>query len=119
MFVGRTRAIVLIAVGALMGNAYCFARCASTACTSAKTPCNSCHHQKPSHEGDARCPYQHSEFATPEAGIAKVNDATTAATLPTLPASSDTISLDPEFLSQSDVASSPGGPSRSIGVLRI
>jgi hypothetical protein len=119
MLVGRTRAIVLVAVAALIGNAYCFATCASTACASTKTPCNNCHHQQSSHENGARCPHQHTEFAAPEAGIPKMNDATAAAMLPTPPASSDTISPEPDFLSQSEVASSPGHPSRSLSVIRI
>ena len=119
MFVGRSRAIVLVAAAALIGNAYCFANCAFTACTSIKTSCNNCHHRKSSHEDDARCPHQNSEFAAPEAGIAKVNEATAPAMLPPLPAGSETISLEPGFLSQSDIASSPGHPSRSIRVMRI
>jgi hypothetical protein len=119
MFVGRTRAIVLIALVALIENASCFANCGSTACTSTRTPCHNCHHQKSSHEDGARCPHQHSEFAAPEAGIAKVNDATAAAMLPAPAASSDTILLEPHLLSQSDGTSSLSQRSRSVCILRI
>ena len=119
MLVGRTRAIVLVAVIALIENASCFANCGSTACTSTRTPCHNCHHQKSSHEDDARCPHQHSEFAAPEAGIAKVNGAAAAATLPAPAASSGTVLLEPHLLSQSGVTSSPGPGSRSVGILRI
>src|ERR1700735_8385 len=70
---GWIRAFVLVSVAALLGNVQCDGSCYSTVRGSAHTPSDSCHqHQKSSHD-DARCPYQYSEFASPELGFAKIS----------------------------------------------
>jgi len=116
---GWIRAFLLVATAALLGNAQCYGNCYSTACDSAQTPSDSCHHHpKPSHD-DARCPYQHSEFANPEVGIAKINLAIGALAVP-VPAIDSMIALDLGLLTRRDTGSPPGGDICSIfSVLRI
>jgi hypothetical protein len=119
MQAGRIRGFVLIAVAALLGNAQCYGTCESSACSSAQTASNSCHHQKSSHD-DARCPHQHSELAGPQVGIAKINLAMAAFTLPVLKADSTTFFTEPQLLSQPNTGSPPGRDICStISVLRI
>jgi hypothetical protein len=120
MFSGWSRVFVLVAVAALIANAHCFGSCASEGCSSTKTPSNSCHHRKSSGEDTARCSHQHSEFAAPEAGIAKVNVATAAAMLPVPAAGAGTVLSEPVLLAQSNTGSPPGHSlSSTISVLRI
>lgn len=118
MLVGWSRALVLVAVAALIGNSQCFGNCASATCSSPKTPSNSCHHQKSSDKDTARCSHQHSELAAPEAGFAKIH---TTAAIAILPANSTAaITIESQFLSQFNNGSPPGNRSGStISVLRI
>lgn len=119
MQTGWIRTFVLIAVAALVGNAQCYGTCGSSACGSAQTPSNSCHHQKSSHD-DAHCPHQHSELAGPEVGIAKINLAMAPLTLPVLTADSTEFFTEPQVLSQLNTGSPPGRDICStISVIRI
>jgi hypothetical protein len=115
-----SRAFVFIAVAALIANAHCFGDCASDAYPSTKTPPNSCHHQKSSHEDTVRCSHQQSEFTGPDIGIAKVNVGGAVAILPALVLDAVAISSQSRFLSQLDTGSPPGnGCCSTISVLRI
>jgi len=117
---GWSRAFVFVGLVALIANAPCFGNCASEACSSTKTPSNSCHHHKSSPEDSARCSHQHSEFAAPETDIVKVNIAAAVAILPALTSDSAAGTVESHFLSQFDTGSPPGNHSGStISVLRI
>jgi hypothetical protein len=117
---GWIRAFVLVAVAALLGNAQCNGNCKSIIRGTVQTPSDSCHqHPKSSHD-DARCPYQHSEFASPEVGIAKISMAIGALGVPVLAVDS----IDPlaELRLQTQPDTSPpsnGDISLTISVLRI
>ncbi len=116
---GWIRAFLFVAAAALLGNTQCYGNCFSTACDSAQTPSDSCHHHpKPSHD-DARCPYQHSEFATAEVGMAKISLAT--GTLAALaPAVNSIDALNLQLLTLPDTGPPPGSDSSStFSVLRI
>src|SRR5258707_5085132 len=76
MLVRCTRAVVVLALAALIGNAYCFGNCAIAACASANATPQSCHEHEQSDGDTARCPHLHPEFAAPETGLAKVTLAT-------------------------------------------
>lgn len=121
MHSGWMRVFVLVAVAAVLANAHCYGTCGNTDCGSAPTPSNNCHHQKSSHENHAPCPHQHSDFAGPEAAIAKAGIATAILVLPALTADSTAIVTQPEFLSGFDTGSPPGvrGCSFAVSVLRI
>jgi hypothetical protein len=115
---GWIRAFVLISVAALLLNSQCYGSCSTSACGSA--PSNSCHQdQKPSHD-DARCPHQHSEFASPEVGIAKIGIAMGTISGPALAVDSAAVLTESQLLPPSNTSSPPGGDiSSSISVLRI
>ena len=122
MLVGWSRALGLVAVAALLANAQCYNTCALTACTSAQTPSNDCpkHHHKPSRENSSGCQHQHSEFTSPESGIAKVSVAPAVLIPAILTAGSDLVFVEPFLLSTPDNGSPPGGQvSPVISVLRI
>jgi hypothetical protein len=119
MLLGWTRAIVLVALAALIGNAHCFGNCVSAACGSPKSTSSGCHHQKPSSQDSAGCSHQHSELAAPETGIAKINIAAPAAILPALTSDSATVAIELQFVSLFNTTSPPGSPGSRISVLRI
>ncbi len=113
------RAFVLIAVAALLGNAQCYGKCPGTACGSAHVPSTSCHHpQKPSHD-DARCPHQHSEFASPEVRIAQIGLTIGTLGVPVLAVDSAAVFADSQVWVPRDTGPPPGDVSFSIFVLRI
>jgi hypothetical protein len=117
---GWIRAFVLFAAAVLIANAQCYGACATVTCGSAQTPAGSCHHNKSSHESNAGCVHQHSEFTSPEAGVAKVNVATAIPILAVL--TTDVTIAAPEqlHLSQAEIGSPPGGRIlTTISVLRI
>ena len=120
MQLGWIRAFVLVAVAALVWNAQCYGNCYSTVCGSADTQPDSCHrHQKSSHD-DARCPYQHSEFASPEVGIAKISLAIGVLGVPAPAVDSIAVFTDSKPLIQADTGPPPGSDiSSTISVLRI
>jgi hypothetical protein len=72
MLAGWIRAIVMATIAALIGNAQCLGNCASTACNSASSTPKGCHHHQESNGDPGRCSHQHSEFAGPETGPAKI-----------------------------------------------
>lgn len=115
-----TRAFVLAVAAALVANAQCYSTCATATYDSAQTPAGSCHHHKSSHESNAGCVHQHSEFSGPEVGVAKVN---IPAALPILAVlTADVRFAAPEWLHspQADNGWPPGGRLLStISVLRI
>src|SRR5262245_38421537 len=93
MFAGWTRAMVVVAIAAFLGNAQCLGHCASSACSSANSSPKDCHHHKKSDGDLARCSHQHSEFAGPETGLAKVSiPATVGVLLPAVTANLDVFS---------------------------
>ena len=119
MTVAWTRAAVLVAVAALIGNANCFGNCASTACSSANTAPKGCHHPKPDRD-TAQCSHQHSEFAGPETALVKVDLATTICIGPPISPISIAVSTNASFLSELDTGPPPGSASSSsVSVLRI
>jgi hypothetical protein len=120
MHAGWIRAFALIAMVALLANAHCYGKCASTACVSAKAPSSSCHQKKSSPADSAPCPHQHSQVKG-EAGIAKVNfEAATNLTLSLPTANSSAAMMHPGFLIRPNSGSPPiGGVSSTISVLRI
>lgn len=120
MLAGWIRAFVVLVVPMLLVNAECYATCTSDACSSAQTPSDSCHHHKSSKEDNARCPYQHSEFVGPEAGLANVSVSAPVTILPAMVADSTALIIDPEMFSQPDTGSPPGSDvHRTISILRI
>src|SRR5258708_1230972 len=120
MHSGYIRACALVAVAALLANAQCYGACGSSACGSAQTPSNSCHHHKSSHEDAAPCPHQHPEFAGPEVGIANISLAMAPPTLLVLTADSTPVFAAPQLLSRPNTGPPPGGDICSrVSVLRI
>jgi len=116
VFLRCSRAFILIAIAALFANAYCFGNCASDACSTSKTSSSGCHHHKSPGKDSARCSHQHSEFAGPEIGIAKVTLATTDAPPAAIALDRGTTSADRDFASPLDTGPPP---SKHGTVLRI
>lgn len=122
MLFGWIRALGLVAVAALLANAQCDNMCAIAASKAAATPSSDCpqHHQKSSHEDSSGCHHQHSEFTSPESGIAKVRVAVAVLIPAVLTVGSDVVFVEPLLLSIPDTGSPPGGQvSPAISVLRI
>ena len=124
MLSGWIRALVLVAVAALLVNAQCYDTCAVAACKPVQTPSNDCpQHHKPSHsshEDGSGCQHQHSEFTGPESGIAKVNVAPVAPVLAVLTAGPAPVLIEPLLLSKPGTGSLPDDQVPSaISVLRI
>ena len=111
---------VLIAAVALIANAQCYGTCATVTCGSGQTPDGHCHHNKSSHQSDAACGHNHSEFTGPEVGVAKIN-VTTAIPLAAVPTANVTIAAPERLhLPLADIGSPPGGRVLStISILRI
>jgi hypothetical protein len=119
MFGRYSRALALVAIVALIGNAQCFGNCASSVCSSPKTPASGCHDHKPSHDDTASCSHQHFQLAGPETGIAKFNIVAAVGILPVLVLDSAAVSMESHF-SQFDTGSPPGDrPCSTICILRI
>ena len=116
---GWIRAFVLVAVAALLGNAQCYGNCNSIIRGTVQTPSDSCHqHPKSSHD-DARCPYQHSEFAGPEVGIAKISLAIGALGVPVLAVDWIAAFAELRLPTRADTGPPPGcDVSSTISVLR-
>ena len=112
------RTFALIAAAALVANAYCYAKCATTAADSAQAPSGSCHHHEPSHQ-DTGCPSQHPEFAGPDFGIAKINLAMTPLFLAVLTTDSRVVFTQAQLPSQRNPGSPPGSNVGAVSVLRI
>lgn len=113
------RALVLVAVAAVIWNAECYGNCDSSVRGPAQTPSDSCHqHQKSSHD-DARCPHQHSEFASPELGVAKIS---LAVETPGVPAPAGVLMdafAELHLLTKSDSGPPGGDICSTMSVLRI
>jgi hypothetical protein len=115
-----SRVFALVAVIALMASAECIGDCSARASNPVKVPTNSCHHHKSPVEDIAHCSHQHSDFSAPEAGIASVNIAATAAEFTVPAADLDTAIIAPIRSLQSDVDPPLGlSSSSAISVLRI
>jgi len=97
MLAGCIRVFVLIAVGALLAGVQCSGDCVIAAC-GAQTPAGGCHHQKSSHEGQAGCLHQHSEFTGPESAVAKASNAQSAPIVPLLTRGSTALLAEPALL---------------------
>src|SRR6266536_196347 len=108
MLSGWTRTFVLFASAALLANAQCYGSCATVTCGSPQTPSGSCHHNKSSHESNAGCVHQHSEFTGPEVGVAKINVATPIPILAVLSADVTVAAPERLHLPQADVGWPPG-----------
>jgi hypothetical protein len=117
---GWIRAFVLVAVAALLGNAQCYGSCNSIISGTIQTQSDSCHqHPKSSHD-DARCPYQHSEFASQEVGVAKISLEIAALGVPVLAVDSIDPLAELRLQTQPDTSPPPNGDiSFPISVLRI
>jgi hypothetical protein len=105
MLASWIRALVLIAVGALLAGVQCSGNCV-TAC-GAQTPAGGCHHQKSSHEGQAGCLHQHSEFTGPESAVAKASNAQSAPIVPLLTRGSTALLAEPALLLRAHTESPP------------
>jgi hypothetical protein len=84
MLAGWTRALVLVAVAALLASIQCYGNCMTAACRITHSPAGSCHHHKSPQDGQSDCLHQHSEFTNPEIGVAKVNVNKTAPMVPVI-----------------------------------
>jgi hypothetical protein len=116
---GWIRAFVF-SVAALLLNGQCYGNCSTIACGSAHTPSNSCHQDQKSSHDDNRCPHQHSELASPEVGIAKVDLAMGTISGPAPAVDLTAVFTDSQLLTPSNTSSPPCGDiSSSISVLRI
>jgi hypothetical protein len=115
------RIFALFAVAVLLANTQCYAECASFACGSASPPSNCHRHHKSSEEDPGRCPLQHNQFSSPEAGIAKVSlETIRSLTQPVLAWDSSVAVTGLQFLPQVDTGSPPARRGRSmISVLRV
>lgn len=120
MLVGWTRALVLVAVAALLGSVQCYGNCAIAACSSAQTPSSGCHHHKSSHDERTGCLHQHSEFTGPGSGIAKASVVKAVPVVLVLTGGSTAVTIEPPLLVPADTGSPPySHPFRAISVLRI
>lgn len=120
MLSGWIRGLVLLVVPMLLVNAECYATCTSDACRSAQTSSNDCHHHNSSQEGDSHCPYQHSEFISPEVGITNANVSMPVTVLPAVVVVSAEVIVEPEIFPQPETGAPPGrAASSTISVLRI
>ena len=120
MFAGWSRAIVLVALAAFLGNAHCLGNCASAACNSPSSPSKGCHHHKKPDGDLARCSHQHSEFVGPEVGLAKTTLATTIEVPPVLRVNANVVATEKSILLPPDTGPPPRAQSgSSISILRI
>jgi hypothetical protein len=118
MLAGWTRAFGLIAVGALLAGVQCSSNCV-TACE-AQTPAGGCHHHKSSHEDQAGCLHQHSEFSAPESAFAKASVAQAAPIVPLLTRGSTTLLAEPVLLLRANTESPPDSHIfPAVSILRI
>ncbi len=117
MLAGWSRAAVVVAIAAFLGNAQCLGNCASAACNSANSTPKGCHHHKDSDSDLARCSHQHSEFARPESGLAKTTLPVTVGILPAVRASLDIVS--PEHSIPLPLDTGPPPPARSVSSISI
>jgi hypothetical protein len=120
MFAGWSRAVVLVAMAAFLGNAHCLGNCASAACNSPSSTSKGCHHHKKPAGDLARCSHQHSEFVGPEASLAKITLAKTIEIAPVLSVNANVVSTENSVLLPPDTGPPPrAGSGSSISVLRI
>jgi len=71
MLVGFTRALVFVALAALLGSIECDASCAAVDCGVAQAPSSGCPHHNPTSDKRAPCLHQHTGFVAPEMGVVK------------------------------------------------
>jgi hypothetical protein len=116
---GCSRVLVLLAVAALLGSVQCYGNCLIAACGAAQTPSGSCHHHKPSHDNQASCAHQYSEFTSPESGIAKASVEKTAPLIPLLTSRAVALLLEPTRLLQAYTDSPYSHASPAFSILRI
>jgi hypothetical protein len=116
---GCSRVLVLIAMAALLGSVQCYGNCLIAACGAAQTPSDSCHHHKPSHDNQAGCAHQYSEFTSPESGIAKAGVEKTAPLIPLLTSRAGALQLEPALLLQANTVSHSSHASPALSILRI
>jgi hypothetical protein len=117
MFAGWSRAIVVVAIAAFLGNAQCMGNCASTACAPANSAPKGWHHHNKSDGDLARCAHQHSEFAGPETGLAKIAFTATAGIAPALIENPGAISAEHSIPLPLDTGPPP--PARSVSSISI
>src|SRR2546421_10928400 len=106
---GWIRVSVLISVAALLLSGQCYGNCATNACGSAHKSSDSCHQDQKSSHGDAPCPHQHSELASPDVGIAKIGFEMGSASGPAPAADSTAVFTEWQLLTLSNANSPPGG----------
>jgi hypothetical protein len=120
MFAGWTRAIVVVAIAAFLGNAQCLGHCASSACSSVNSSPKGCHHHKQSDGDLARCTHQHSDFAGPETSLAKIAFIATVGIPLAVTANLNVVSAEHSILLPLDTGPPPPARSvSSISILRI
>jgi hypothetical protein len=62
--------VALVLISAVFASARCSAYCANApGDSSAAGPVNHCHHSSGNEQSKSACPYQHSQFFSPEAGL--------------------------------------------------
>src|SRR6266404_479721 len=111
MFGAWIRVVVLVALAALIGNAHCFDKCATVACASANAAPKGCHPDEHSEDDAARCPHQHSAYAGPETGLAKVTLAATVGMLPVVAEISAVVPTEHSFVSRLGTGPPPANQS--------
>jgi hypothetical protein len=110
MLAGFTRALVFVALAALLGGIECDASCAAADCGVEQAPSSDCPHHAPAR---ARCLHQHTGFIAPEAAVLKHTLAQTDA-LPLPLIYRATVSQPPALVLAFDTGSPP-----SLFILRI
>jgi hypothetical protein len=116
------RIFALFAFAVLLANAQCYAICTGDGCGLTRAPSNCHHHHPKSSDGDpGPCPFQHSQFSAPEAGIAKISLETTAIfVVPLLVGFSSAAVAGLHFLPRLATGSPPArGGGSTISVLRL
>src|SRR5580700_7172669 len=98
MLAGWIRALVFIAIGALLAGVQCSGNCVSAACRAAQAPAGGCHHHKSSHEGQAGCLHLHSDFTGPESAVANARVPQAAPIVPLLTAGAAALPAEPVIL---------------------
>jgi hypothetical protein len=109
-----SRVLVLVAMAALLGSVQCYGNCLISAYGAAQTPSGGCPHHKSSHDNQAGCTHQYSEFTSPESGVAKAPPV-----VPLLTPRSTDVPLEPARLLQAHTDSPYSHAYPTFSILRI
>ncbi len=121
MCLGLTRALVLVAVAALLASVQCVANCAVTVCSRGHADSEGCSHHKQSRDKQSGCPHQNSAFTCIPAVIKAQPGATNSVAVEPVLADRTAGTLrQPRLLSPLDTGSPPRSqPAATFSVLRI